>query len=77
MNYFGELSNNSPRRTVQCICSEGCPIKFYRELTNVFSKTKTFCFEDSVSHTWNMHARGIQGGLEMWERVSHILIHNM
>ena len=56
MNCFGELSNNSPRRIVQRICSEGCQIKFYWELTKVFEKTKTFCFEDSVSHTWHMHA---------------------
>ena len=25
-NCFGELSNNSPRRIFQRICSEGCPI---------------------------------------------------
>ena len=68
MDYFGELSNNSLgglsnvfiRRVVQRIYSEGCPIKFYRKLNNVFSRTKTFCFEDSVSHNWHMHAWGSQ-----------------
>ena len=50
-SYFRELSNNSPRRIVQHICSESCPIvKLYRRLTNVFSKTKTFCFEAVFSH---------------------------
>ena len=56
MDYFGELSNNSPRRIVQRIYSEGCPIEFYQKLNNVFSRTKTFCFEDSVSLNWHMHA---------------------
>ena len=48
MDYFGELSNNSPRRIVQRICSEGYLKEFYRKLNNVFSRTKTFCFENSV-----------------------------
>ena len=48
MDCFGELSNNSPQRIVQHICSEGCPKEFYRKLNNVFSITKTFCFENSV-----------------------------
>ena len=48
MDCFGELFNNSPRRIVQRICSEGCPKEFYRKSNNVFSRTKTFCFENSV-----------------------------
>ena len=40
MDYFGELSNNSPRMIVQHIYSEGCPIEFYRKLNSVFSRTK-------------------------------------
>ena len=56
MDCFGELSNNSPWRIVQRIYSKGCPIEFYRKLNNVFSRTKTFCFEDSVSQNWHMHA---------------------
>ena len=48
MDCFGELSNNSPRRIVQCICLEGCLKAFYRKSNNVFSRTKTFCFENSV-----------------------------
>ena len=36
---FEELSNNSPRRLSNGILSE---------IYNVFSKTKTFCFENSV-----------------------------
>ena len=58
MNCIGELSNNSHRGIIQRICSEGCLIKLYRRLTNVFSKKKTFCFEDNVSHTWHMHEVG-------------------
>ena len=56
MDCFGELSNNSPWSIVQCIYSEGCPIEFYRKLKNVFLRTKTFCFEDNVSHNWHMYA---------------------
>ena len=56
MDCFRELSNNSPQRIVQCIYSKGCPIEFYRQLNKVFSRTKTFCFEDRVSHNWHMHA---------------------
>ena len=56
MDCFGELSKNSPRRIVQCIYSDGCPTEFYQKLNNVFSRTKTFCFEDSVPHNWHMHA---------------------
>ena len=48
MNCFRELSNNSPRRIVQHICSKGCPKEFYRKSNNVFSRTKTFCFENSI-----------------------------
>ena len=48
MNCFRELSNNSPRRIVQRICLEGCPKEFYRKSNNVFLRTKTFCFENSV-----------------------------
>ena len=49
MDCFGELPNNSPRRIVQRICSEGCLKEFYRKSNNVFSRTKkTFCFENSV-----------------------------
>ena len=48
MYCFEVLSNNSPRRIVQRICLEGCPKEFYRKLNNVFSRTKTFCFENSV-----------------------------
>ena len=56
MDRFGELSNNLPRRIVQRIYSKGCPREFYRKLNNVFSRIKTFCFEDGVSHNWHMHA---------------------
>ena len=48
MDCFEELSNNSPRRIVQRIFSEGCPKEFYRKSNNVFSITKTFCFKNSV-----------------------------
>ena len=48
MDCFGELSNNSSQRIVQRICSEGCLKEFYRKSNNVFSITKTFCFENSV-----------------------------
>ena len=48
MDYFREVSNNSPRRIVQRICSEGCLKEFYRKSNNVFSRTKTFCFENNV-----------------------------
>ena len=45
MDCFRELSNNSPRRIVQRIYSEGCSIEFYRKLNNVFSRTKNFCLK--------------------------------
>ena len=48
MDCFRELSNNSPRRIVHRIFSEGCPKEFYQKSNNVFSKTKTFCFENNV-----------------------------
>ena len=48
MDCFKELSNNSPRRIVQHICSEGYPKEFYQKSNNVFSRTKTFCFENSI-----------------------------
>ena len=48
MDCFEELSNNLPQRIVQRFCSEGCPKEFYRKSNNVFSRTKTFCFENSV-----------------------------
>ena len=48
MDCFGELFNNSPQRIVQRICLEGCPKEFYRKSNNVFSRTKTFCFENCV-----------------------------
>ena len=48
MDCFEELSINLPRRIVQCICSEGCLKEFYRKSNNVFSRTKTFCFENNV-----------------------------
>ena len=39
MNFFGELSNK--------FASEGCPI-YLPKLGSTFSRTKTFCFENSV-----------------------------
>ena len=48
MDCFVELSNNSPQRIVQRIYSEGCLKIFYRKSNNVFLKTKTFCFKNSV-----------------------------
>ena len=48
MDYFGELSNNSPRGIVQRNCSKGCSKEFYRKSNNVFSRTKIICFENSV-----------------------------
>ena len=48
MDCFRELSNNSPWRIVQHICSKGCPKEFYRKSNNVFSRTKTFCFENII-----------------------------
>ena len=55
-NCFGKLSNSSRRRMsnglfwriVQQFTSDDCPKEFYRKLSNVFSRTKTFCFENSV-----------------------------
>ena len=77
MDYFEELSNNSPRKIVQRICLEGCPKEFYQKSNNVFSRTKTFCFENNVfSHLAYACLRS-QRRLGTWERVSHILIHNM
>ena len=48
MDCFGELSNNSPRRIVQCFCLKGFPKEFYRKSNHVFSRTKTLCFENNV-----------------------------
>ena len=48
MDCFGELSNNSLRRIVQRICLKGCPKEFYQKSNNVFSRTKTFYFENIV-----------------------------
>ena len=48
MDCFGELSNNSLMRNVQRIFLDGCSKEFYRKTNNVFSRTKTFCFENSV-----------------------------
>ena len=33
------------------IVSESCPIEFYRKISVMFLGSKTFCFENSVSHT--------------------------
>ena len=54
-NCFGELSNSSSRRLThdyfgkitQQFTSEGCPIEFTK-LGMMFSRTKTFCFENGV-----------------------------
>ena len=43
-------------KSYQQFASEGCPIEFYQKIATMFSKTKTFCFENSVSHTWLRHA---------------------
>ena len=48
MDCFKKLSNNSPRRIIQRICSEGCPKECYQKSNNVLLRTKTFCFENSI-----------------------------
>ena len=63
-NCLGELSNNSSqRRTHDCygtiiqqFTSEGCLIDL-SEIDIVFSRTKTFCFENSVFLTLNLGMR--------------------
>ena len=45
MNCFGELSNK--------FVSEGCPI-YLSKLGSTFSRTKTFCFENSVFLTFGL-----------------------
>ena len=42
---FGELPSNSPRRVVQSILPK---------LGNMFSRTKTFCFENNVFLTFSL-----------------------
>ena len=72
MDCFEELSNNSPRRIVQRICSEGCPKEFYRKSNNVFSRTKTFCFENSVfSHLKYACVREIKRAWDVGKGESH------
>ena len=54
MNCFGELSNK--------FASKGCPIDF-TELGRMFSRTKTFCFENSVFLTFGIGMReGVSEG---------------
>ena len=63
-NCFGELSNSSSRRLThdcfgkitQKFTSKGCPIEF-TELGMMFSRTKTFCFENSVFLTFSLGMR--------------------
>ena len=72
MDCFGELSNNSPRRIVQRICSEGYPKEFYRKSNNVFSRTKTFCFENSVfSHLAYTCVRELERARDVGKGESH------
>ena len=72
MDCFGELSNNSPRSIVQHICSEGCPKEFYRKSNNVFSRTKTFCFENIVfSHLAYACMRELERARDMGKGESH------
>ena len=72
MDSFGELSNNSPRRIVQPICSEGFPKEFYRKSNNVFSRTKTFCFENSVfSHLTYAFVRELERAQDVGKGESH------
>ena len=60
-NCLGELSNISSRRLThdcfgkitQQFASEGCPI-YLPKLGSVFSRTKTFCFENSVFLTFGL-----------------------
>ena len=40
----------------------GLSNRILSEIGNVFSRTKTFCFENSVSHTWLMHTWGVSEG---------------
>ena len=42
------MSNGLFRTVVQQFTSEDCPKEFYRKSNNVFSRTKSFCFENSV-----------------------------
>ena len=72
MTCFGELSNNSPRRIVKRICSEGCPKEFYRKSNNVFSRTKIFFFENSVfSHLAYACARESERAWDVGKDESH------
>ena len=69
-NCLGELSNSSSqRRTHDCsgkitqqFALEGCPI-YLPKLDSVFSKTKTFCFENSIFLTVGLGMReGVNEG---------------
>ena len=54
MNCFGELSNK--------FASEGCPIDFI-ETRCMFSRIKTFCFENSIFLTFGLGMReGVSEG---------------
>ena len=46
--HLGGLSYVFAQRVVQ--------MEFYQKIINVFSRTKTFCFENNFSHTWHKHA---------------------
>ena len=60
-NFLGELSNSSSRRwthvlfriITQQFASEGCPI-YLPKLGSVFSRTKTFCFENCIFLTFGL-----------------------
>ena len=63
-NYLGEWSNSSPRRLthdcfkkmIQQFPSEGSPI-YLPKLGMMFSRTKSFCFENDVFLTFGLGMR--------------------
>ena len=66
MNCFGELSNK--------FASESCPI-YLPKLDSTFSRTKTFCFENSIFLTFGLSMRErVSEGSRSGKGVNHILI---
>ena len=64
---FEESPSNSPRRVVQYILPK---------LGSMFSRTKTFCFENSVFLTLGLGLReGVSEESRSGKGVSHILLH--
>ena len=74
------MSNGLFRRVVQQFTSEDCPTylfgglskEFYWKSNNVFSRTKTFCFENSVfSHLAYAYVRESERARDVGKGESH------